>query len=86
MVSLNNNSAGKNTQPRGYQTINQNNTTSNYYLFTIEENDQMTIYKIKAYMAPQAAHMIQNFKMAKKSSIMLDYKVQSIEWIAQQPI
>lgn len=37
-------------------------------------------------MAAQATHLIQNFKMAKKNSILLDYPVQSIEWIAQQPI
>lgn len=39
LVSLNNNSAGKASQPRGYQAVSSTNTTANYYLFTVEEND-----------------------------------------------
>ena len=57
----------------------------NYYLFTVEENDYLTIYKIKAYMASQSSQVIQNFKMAKKTSILLEFPIQSIEWIGQQP-
>ena len=53
-----------------------------YYLFTVEENDYMTLYKIKSYLAGPLSTVISNFKMAKKTSLLLEYPVQTIEWIA----
>ena len=85
LVSLNDgNSGGRGAYPRGYQAPGTGSDAGNYYLFTMEENDYLTIYKIKAYMT-SGSQVIQNFKMAKKTSILLEHPVQSIEWIGSQP-
>ena len=82
LVSLNNNPGGGTTYPRGYQAVGTGRDTGNYYLFTVEEKGFLTIYKIKAYMS-EGSQVIQNFKMAKKTSIPLEFPIQSVEWIGQ---
>ena len=52
-----------------------------FYLFTVEENDYLTLYKIKSYMQSLQSATISNFKMAKKTSLLLEYPVNTIEWI-----
>ena len=57
------------------------NCTSQFQLFTLEETDYLTIYKIKAYNVNDSSSTISNFRMAKKCSVLLEYPVMSIEWI-----
>ena len=52
-----------------------------YYLVTSEVHDYLTIYKIKSYLAAPMSNTISNFKMAKKTSILLEYPLHSVEWI-----
>ena len=60
--------------------------SGNYYLFTVEENDYLTIYKIKSYLSAPLSNVITNFKMAKKTSLLLEYPVDQIEWITQTSV
>jgi len=53
----------------------ESQTSGNYYLFTAEENDYLTIYKIKSYLSAPLSNIITNFKMAKKTSLLLEYPV-----------
>jgi hypothetical protein len=55
--------------------------TSQFQLFTLEETDYLTIYKIKAFNVNDSSSTISNFRMAKKCSVLLEYPVMSIEWI-----
>ena len=55
--------------------------TGNFLLFTVDANDYMTIYKIKSYLSSPMSNVITNFKMAKRSSLLLEYPVRNIEWI-----
>ena len=55
--------------------------TGSFYLFTVEENDYLTLYKIKSYLSSPMSSVISNFKMAKKTSLLLEYPVQTIEWM-----
>ena len=50
--------------------------TGNFYLFTVEESDYLTIYKIKSYLSAPLSNVITNFKMAKKTSLLLEYPVE----------
>lgn len=50
-------------------------------MFTIDENDYLTLYKIKSYLSAPMSSVITNFKMAKKTSVLLEYPVQTIEWM-----
>ena len=66
---------------RSKHFVTDSQTQGEFYLFTIDENDALTIYKIKSYLAAPNSNKITNFKMAKKTSIMLEYDVKCIEWI-----
>ena len=61
----------------------ESQTSGTYYLFTVDDNDYLTLYKIKSYLTSPLSNIISNFKMAKKMEILLEYPVQTIEWIAQ---
>ena len=67
---------------RGMQHMHKESQTSGtYILFTIDENDYLTLYKIKSYLSAPMSSVITNFKMAKKTSVLLEYPVQTIEWM-----
>jgi len=53
-------------------------------LFTVESNDYLTLYKLKSYLSSPLSTVITNFKMAKKTSMLLEYPVQAIEWLAAE--
>ena len=88
LVSLNNYGA---TLPMALMTSNrsihqpsESLTSGDYNLFTVDDNDCLTLYKIKSYLMSPLSNTIRNFKMAKKMDILLEYPVQTIEWIAQE--
>ena len=87
LVSLNNYGAAVPanllTGNRGRHQVSESQMSGTYYLFTVEENDYLTLYKIKSYLASPISNVISNFKMAKKTSLLLEYPVQVIEWISQ---
>ena len=61
--------------------FNESEKTGMYLLFTVEANDILTIYKIKSFLTAPLSNVINNFKMAKRSSLLLEYPVKNIEWI-----
>ena len=66
---------------QGRHRATESQVTGSYFLFTVEENDYLTLYKIKSYLAQPLSPVISNFKMAKKTSLLLEYPVQNIEWL-----
>ncbi len=60
---------------RSMHALSESQTTGTYILFTIDDNDYLTLYKIKSYLAAPLSSVIQNFKMAKKTSVLLEYAV-----------
>ena len=58
---------------RSRHVATESQTSGNFYLFTVEENDYLNIYKIKSYLSAPLSNVITNFKMAKKASILLEY-------------
>lgn len=88
LVSLNNYGASLPmaliTSNRSRHQPTESQTSGTFYLFTVDDNDYLTLYKIKSYLASPMSSTISNFKMAKKMDVLLEYPVQSIEWIAQE--
>ena len=41
----------------------------------MDDNDYLTLYKIKSYLTSPMSNIISNFKMAKKMDILLEYPV-----------
>ena len=50
---------------RARHVPSESQTSGNYYLFTVEENDYLTIYKIKSYLSSPLSNIITNFKMTR---------------------
>ena len=61
----------------------ESQTSGTYYLFTVDESDYLTLYKIKSYLTSPFSNIISNFKMAKKMDVLLEFPVQNLEWISQ---
>lgn len=73
---MSNRSAGSRHAP------SESQISGTYYLFTVDESDYLTLYKIKSYLTSPLSNTISNFKMAKKMDVLLEFPVQQIEWIA----
>lgn len=76
MVSLNNYGAvipAALLSARAKHSPSESQVTGTYILFTVEENDYLTLYKIKSYLMQPLSAVISNFKMAKKTSLLLEY-------------
>ena len=92
LVSLNNYGAmvpmtlimSSNRSPGSRHVPSESQTSGTYYLFTVDESDYLTLYKIKSYLTSPLSNTISNFKMAKKMDVLLEFPVQHIEWIAQE--
>ena len=54
----------------------ESQTSGTFFLFTIDDNDYLTLYKIKSYLTSPLSNIITNFKMAKKMDVLLEYPVQ----------
>ena len=54
----------------------ESQTSGTFFLFTVDDNDYLTLYKIKSYLTSPLSNIITNFKMAKKMDVLLEYPVQ----------
>ena len=78
LVSLNNygSQVPNNLMKHNRHHMSDTTMTGTYCLFTVEENDYLTLYKIKSYLTSPLSSMISNFKMAKKTSLLLEHPVE----------